>query len=123
MKILITGNLGYVGTILSKKLNSMNHDVIGVDLNFFKSTLTKKPKIFKQLYKDFRNLNSNDLKNIDAIVHLAAISNDPIGNFFSNVTYDVNYRGSINLAKLAKKNKVKKFVFASSCSIYGWAGE
>ena len=123
MRILITGNLGYVGSELTNQLHKIGCEVVGVDLNFFKSTLTKKTKIFKQIIKDFRDLNDNDLKDIHAVVHLAAISNDPIGNYFSKITNDINNTGTIKLAKLVKKNKIKKFIFASSCSVYGEGGK
>lgn len=123
MRILITGNLGYVGTELTKDLNKLGHQVVGVDLNFFKSTLSRKTKIFKQIFKDFRDINNNDLKNVDAIIHLAAVSNDPIGNYFSKITNDINNKSTVKLAKLAKKNEIEKFVFASSCSVYGAGGK
>jgi nucleoside-diphosphate-sugar epimerase len=128
MKILITGNMGYVGSVLVKHLkqNRNNVEIIGYDTAYFAHCLTNadylpEKNVSKQYFGDLRNIDEEILKNIDAVVHLAAISNDPIGNEFSEVTDIINYRSTIHLAELSVKYGVKNFVYASSCSIYGSA--
>jgi nucleoside-diphosphate-sugar epimerase len=128
MKILITGNMGYIGPCLVSHLRSCWPDakLIGVDMGFFAGCLTNAQllpecRVDVQYFVDVRQISEDLLKNIDVVVHLAAISNDPMGNKFEDVTLDINYRASINLAKIAKNNGVKAFVFASSCSMYGAA--
>lgn len=130
MKILITGNLGYVGSELVKILRKKYPDaeLIGFDIGFFAKQLTNKifaPEIFidRQIYGDVRNFPEELLEGVDTVVQLAAISNDPIGNKFEEVTLDVNYRAVIDIAEKAKKKGVKNIVFASSCSVYGFAEE
>ncbi|HYG41202.1 MAG TPA: SDR family oxidoreductase [Cytophagales bacterium] len=128
MKILITGNLGYVGPVLVKELRKKYPDaiLIGYDLGFFSKYLTTSgisPDSFLdiQYYGDVRNFPERYLQDVDTVVHLAAISNDPIGNRFEDVTLDINYKATLDIAKKAKSNGVKSFVFASSCSVYGFA--
>ena len=119
--ILITGNLGYIGSVLVP-LMSKNHNVTGYDIGYFKDcNLQKEIKYnnFKQVYKDIRNVNKKDLLNIDYVIHLAALSNDPLGQFNPKITYDINYKATVKLAKIAKNAGVKKFIFISSQSIYG----
>ena len=123
--ILITGHLGYVGSPLIKflKQNNPNCKLIGFDTGYFsKDNILEKPEILldKEYIGDIRTIDENILKEIDTIIHLAAISNDPISNQFENITYDINHLASINLAKKAKLHGVKNFIFASSCSIYGF---
>ena len=125
--ILITGNLGYVGPIVENYLaNDKSLILYGLDIEWFKSDLTSKTDftscVKKQTFKDIRNIDSNDLEGIDTIVHLAAVSNDPMGNDFEQATYDINLDAGIKLAKLAKNTGVKNFIFASSCSVYGAGG-
>src|SRR4051812_8922647 len=122
MNILITGNLGYVGSCLSRPLRKHYPDcrLIGFDAGFFSAQLTTSiisPDILinKQYYGDVRDFPENILEGIDCIIHLAAISNDPIGNRFEKVTQDINYLATIELAKKAKRMGVRNFVFASSC--------
>ena len=126
MNILITGNMGYVGSRLVKYLKVKYPDskLIGYDIGYFKDSLTNTIKypeclVDHQYLRDIRKFDKNILSNIDFIVHLAAISNDPIGNQYEKVTNEVNYLSSVELAKKASKSGVKKFVFASSCSVYG----
>lgn len=124
MNILIIGHAGYVGPVLIDQLIKNKKDkLIGIDTVFFKKkTLfkNKKYKNLKNIIKDVRNISKNDLINIDAIVYLAAISNDPMGNKFQKVTHEINYKSALKIANLAKKTGVKKFIFASSCSMYGF---
>jgi nucleoside-diphosphate-sugar epimerase len=124
MKILVTGNLGYVGSHLTEILVSSGHEVIGCDLSLFPdavcSELTK-PK--SQLLKDFRLLTSEELRGVEAIAHLAGISNDPMGELNPGLTMKINGQGAVELAEKAKVAGVKIFTFASSCSIYGSSGD
>ena len=130
MNILITGNLGYVGASLVKTLRFKypKAKLIGYDLGFFQNCLTTQDlapevKLDVQYYGDVRLFDESILKGVDHVIHLAAISNDPIGNKFEQVTYDVNFKASLDIAKKSVKMGVKSFVFASSCSVYGSEGE
>jgi nucleoside-diphosphate-sugar epimerase len=128
MKILITGNLGYIGPVLARHLKKSNpkHYIAGIDSGFFAHCLTGvsySPEIYidQQFFGDVRTINESFLEGFDAVVHLAAVSNDPMGNKFEAVTDEINHKASVDLAKKASKAGVKRFVFASSCSIYGFA--
>jgi nucleoside-diphosphate-sugar epimerase len=128
MKILITGNLGYVGPILVQELRKYypKATLIGFDIGYFSKNLTTpllSPDAFLdiQYFGDVRNFPAEYLNGVDTVVHLAAISNDPIGNRFEDVTLDINYRATLDIAEKAKRQGVKNFVFASSCSVYGFA--
>ncbi len=120
MKIFVTGNRGYIGAHLVDVLKKDGHSVTGCDLNLFSGCEWNKihePDI--QLLKDIRSLTVNDLSGYDCVMHLAAISNDPMGELVKEITYDVNYKGSVHVAETAKKAGVPRFLFASSCSMYG----
>ena len=123
MKILVTGNLGYIGTELTKYLKKKKYFITGYDSGLFEdckiANFYQKPTVDVQIYSDIRLITEKHLKNVYAVIHLAAISNDPIGNKFEDVTKKVNYISTKKLIDLAVKNNVKKFVFASSCSMYG----
>jgi nucleoside-diphosphate-sugar epimerase len=128
MKILITGNLGYVGPLVVERLRSSYPDasLVGFDIGYFAHTLTTisfSPEVLLdvQHYGDVRRFPDELLQDIDAIVYLAAISNDPMGKEFEEITLDVNYKSAVRLARTAKEKGVKSFVFASSCSVYGFA--
>ncbi len=130
MKILITGNLGYVGPGVVSELrkNYPQAELIGFDLGFFAHCLTNshclpERKLNHQIIGDVRNFSPEILNDIDAIVYLAAISNDPMGNRFEKVTMDINYKSAVTMAKAGKEKGVKSFVFASSCSVYGEAND
>lgn len=130
MKVLITGNLGYVGSELVKLLRKTypKAELLGFDIGYFAKQITNKdtsPEIYIdcQYFGDVRHFPEKLLEGVDAVIQLAAISNDPIGNKFEKVTLDVNYQAVIDIAKKAKKMGVKKVVFASSCSVYGFAEE
>ena len=128
MKILVTGNMGYVGPLVLRRLREFHPQatLIGYDMGYFAHCLTgvsrlPESRADQQHFGDIRHVPEQILQGIDAIVHLCAISNDPMGASFEKVTLDINHRASINLAEKAKRAGVKKFVFASSCSVYGFA--
>jgi nucleoside-diphosphate-sugar epimerase len=124
MKILVTGNLGYVGSHLTQLLVSSGHEVVGCDLSLFPNAVCgelTKPTI--QLLKDFREIEKKDLFGVDAVAHLAGISNDPMGELNPGLTQKINGEGTVQLARVAKSAGVKIFTFASSCSIYGSLGD
>jgi nucleoside-diphosphate-sugar epimerase len=129
MHILITGNMGYVGPVVVRHLRCAfpNARLTGLDLGLFAHNLTgtilPETLLDQQRFGDVRNIRSTDLDGIDAIVHLAAISNDPIGNRFEAATEEINYRASFRVAEAAAQAGVKHFVFASSCSVYGFADD
>lgn len=130
MKIMVTGNLGYVGPSVMNQLRETYPDgeLVGVDLGIFAHCLTgmkalPERVINQQIYKDVRALTQSDFEGFSAVVHLAAISNDPMGNSFERVTNEINCQSSIKIARLAKRAGVRNYVFASSCSVYGAASE
>ncbi|HSS97625.1 MAG TPA: SDR family oxidoreductase [Terriglobales bacterium] len=123
MKVLLTGHKGYIGSVGSLMLREAGHDVTGLDTQWFEGCDLYELPVIPEIRKDLRNLTHADLKGFDAVVHLAALSNDPLGNLNPDLTYDINHRASVSLAKLAKEAGVKRFVFASSCSTYGAAGD
>lgn len=120
MKVLVTGNLGFVGNVLSEQLVTQDFKVVGYDSSFYpQGFLGKENSNIIQIKKDLRNISIDDLKGIDAICHLAGLSNDPLGEINSNLTYEINNLATVQLAKLAKEAKVTNFIFSSSCSSYG----
>ena len=128
MKILITGNMGYIGPVLTSVLRNSFKDayIIGYDSGFFAHCLTAttvlpEVRIDAQHFGDLRHIPDALLKGVDAVVHLAAVSNDPMGNKFEQVTEEINYESTVNLARRALANGARRFVFASSCSMYGSA--
>ena len=128
MKILITGNMGYVGPGLVRRLRVTYPQalLIGVDIGFFGHCLTgggvlPESLLDIQYFMDVRNIDSRILNDVQAVVNLAAISNDPMGKAYEQLTAEVNYKASVKLAKKAKEAGVGAFVFASSCSVYGYA--
>ena len=130
MKILITGNLGYVGPWVTRQLRARYPDatLVGLDTGYFAHCLTDVSHVPEalldaQYYADMRSVPTDLLVGVDAVVHLAAISNDPMGNAYEDVTFDVNHRASVEFARFAKTAGVRSFVFASSCSVYGSADD
>ncbi len=130
MKILITGNMGYVGPCVVQRLRASYSaaTLVGIDIGYYANCLTNSEilpecRVDLQYFADVRHFPKDLLADVDAIVHLAAISNDPMGNRFEKVTYDINYHASVELAKNAKEAGVKTFVYASSCSMYGCADD
>jgi len=124
MKILLTGHQGYIGAVAAPILRAAGHQVIGLDTDWFAGCEFGEPaQPSRELKKDLRDLSKEDLQGFDAVVHLAALSNDPLGNLDAKLTYDINHLASVRLAELAKAAGVRRFVFSSSCSTYGAAGD
>ncbi|RZB35453.1 MAG: hypothetical protein SRB2_03139 [Desulfobacteraceae bacterium Eth-SRB2] len=124
MKVLVTGSQGYIGSVLVPMLLEKGHDVTGFDSDLYeRCTFTGTLPDIPLIKKDIREAQKNDVERYDAIIHLAGLSNDPLGDYQPELTEDINEKASIKLAKLAKKAGVKRFLFASSCSNYGAAGD
>ena len=124
MRLLVTGHKGYIGTILVPMLTSQDHDVVGLDTDLYlRCTFGNHLLEVNSNYKDLRDIEAKDVEGFDAIIHLAALSNDPLGNLNPDLTYEINHQASVKLAKLAKEAGVKRYLFSSSCSTYGAAGE
>jgi nucleoside-diphosphate-sugar epimerase len=124
MRILLTGHKGYIGAVAQSILRSAGHDVIGLDTDLFAGCdFGQAPPDIPEIRKDVRDLDKSDLEGFDGVVHLAALSNDPLGNLNSDLTYEINHRASVRLAELSKEAGVSRFVFSSSCSTYGAAGD
>jgi len=127
MRVLVTGNKGYIGAVMVPMLQKEGFQVSGLDSDYYEGCLFGKQPRDAELpgvpfvKKDIRDVTTDDLRGIDAIVHLAALSNDPLGNLDPEMTYEINYRASVRLAKVAKKIGVQRYVFSSSCSTYGAA--
>ena len=120
MKILVTGNLGYIGSVLVPILKKEGHEVIGYDIGYYKECMLYDDHIhIKQIIKDIRDVNIEDLAGIEAIIHLAALSNDPLGELSPGLTEEINLMGTLKIAELAKKVGVKRFIYSSSQSMYG----
>jgi nucleoside-diphosphate-sugar epimerase len=126
MRVLVTGHLGYIGTVLTPMLISAGHQVTGLDSNLYsRCTYPAGGRIFEvpTLCKDVRDVGIDDLAGFDAVLHLAALSNDPLGNLRPELTDEINHRASVRVAGAAKQAGVRRFVYASSCSNYGKAGD
>lgn len=124
MRVLLTGHNGYIGSVMLPVLQAAGHDVVGLDTFYFQDcTLRDGDERTAVLHKDVRDLGLSDLEGFDAVVHLAALCNDPLGDLHAEWTYDINHRASVNLARLAREAGVKRYLYASSCSMYGAAGD
>jgi nucleoside-diphosphate-sugar epimerase len=124
MRVLLTGHDGYIGHVLAPMLLDRGHDVTGVDSLLFKDCgFPALAPAFRVIQKDIRDLQLEDLRGYDAVLHLAGISNDPLGDLAPQTTYAINHEASVRLANLAKRAGVSRFVFSSSCSNYGAAGD
>ncbi len=124
MRVLVTGHNGYIGSILCPLLREAGHDVVGLD-NYLYETCTFGDDVpdVPALRMDVRDVQAADLEGFDAVLHLAAISNDPVGDLNADTTYDINHRAASRLAAVAKEAGVRRFVFSSSCSLYGAHGD
>src|SRR5919205_576914 len=123
MKILVIGTEGYLGSLLAPLLIDQGHEVVGLDTGYYKvgwlyNTNSITPKT---LNKDLRRVSAEELAGIQAVVHMAELSNDPTGQLAPHITYDINHKASVRLATLAKAAGVERFVYMSSCSVYGVA--
>lgn len=120
MKILVTGNNGYIGTVLTDLLIRKGYSVVGFDVNYFQNCNLKPiDQNLNQIIKDIRSVERKDVEGFDAIIHLAGLSNDPLGEFNPSLTEEINFHGTLRLARMAKIAGIKRFVYASSQSMYG----
>jgi nucleoside-diphosphate-sugar epimerase len=123
MRVLVTGHLGFIGTLMVPLLRRAGHDVVGLDSDFYAaSTFGDAVPDVPHMRGDIRDVRTSDLTGFDAVVHLAALSNDPLGNLNPELTFDINHRGTLTVAEAAKSAGVRRFLFSSSCSNYGAAG-
>ena len=123
MRVLVTGHDGYIGVVLVPMFQEAGHEIVGLDSLLFEDCVFgADPGDIPKVRKDLRDVQPCDLDSVDAVVHLAGISNDPLGDLNPACTYDINHIASIRLAKLAKQAGVKRFLFSSSCSTYGAGG-
>lgn len=123
MRVLLTGHQGYLGTVMVPVLRANGHEVIGLDAGFFADcVLGEPPDDPPGLAVDLRDVTVEQLRGFDAVIHLAALSNDPLGALAPEITYAVNHHASVRLARLAKEAGVRRFLYASTCSVYGAAG-
>jgi nucleoside-diphosphate-sugar epimerase len=121
MRVALTGHRGYVGVVLARMLVERGHDVVGFDSDLYRGSTfgTAPPANVTTIEKDIRDITASDLDGIDAVLHLAGLSNDPLGDLNPALTEDINHRASVRLAKIARDAGVERFVFSSSCSNYG----
>lgn len=126
MRVMVTGHNGYVGKVMTPMLVKAGHEVVGVDTDLYRgSTFGVEPRVagLTEVQKDIRDVEMDDLAGIDAVIHLAALSNDPLGDLNPALTYEINHQASVRLAQLAKRAGVERFIFSSSCSNYGAGGD
>src|SRR5262245_30196031 len=126
MRVLVTGHLGYIGTVLVPMLLKRGHEVVGFDSDLYqRCTFGPAAGISKvpELRKDIRDAEAADLRGLDAVMHLAGLSNDPLGDMNPQLTFDINHKASVRLAELAREMGVRRYLFSSSCSNYGAAGD
>lgn len=126
MRVLLTGYNGYIGTVMAPILLEAGHEVIGLDTDLFAGSTFGEENITRSISsirKDIRDIDISDLMGCEAIIHLAGLSNDPMGDLNPGLTYEINHLSSVRLAELAKSAGIERFIFASSCSNYGAAGD
>lgn len=124
MRVLVTGHEGYIGVVLTPMLVAAGHQVVGIDsCLFLDSEVSKSTDKVENISMDVRDVQKEHLEGIDAIIHLAGLSNDPLGDLNPQTTYDINHLASVHLAEIAKEAGVKRFLFAASCSMYGAGSE
>ena len=123
MRVLLTGNEGYIGTILVPMLRAAGHEVVGLDSGLFREcSITAVPPV-PTIRKDIRDVETGDLDGLEAVIHLAGLSNDPLGDLNPTLTYEINHLATVRLAVLAKAAGIGRFLYASTCSVYGAAGD
>jgi len=124
MRVLVTGHRGYIGSVLVPLLLERDHEVSGLDSDLFRAcTFDGELAVIPELIGDVRDVELENVKGFDAIIHLAGLSNDPLGDYNPSLTEDINHQGSVRIARLAKEAGVSRFLFASSCSNYGGGGQ
>lgn len=125
MNILVTGVEGYIGSVLAPLLMQHGHNVLGIDTGYYKAGWLYHSGMAtpKTIATDLRHITAADLEGIDAVIHMAELSNDPAGQLVPRITYEINHQGSVHLASLAKAAGVKRFIYMSSCSVYGVSTE
>jgi nucleoside-diphosphate-sugar epimerase len=125
MRIFVTGTDGYLGSLLAPDLIRRGHDVIGLDTGYYKERILYRDGgiIPRTIVKDIRQIEADDLQGVNAVVHMAELSNDPAGQLAPHITYEINHKGSVRLAELAREAGVERFVYMSSCSVYGVSGD
>jgi len=124
MRVLVSGHKGYIGTVMVPMLLGAGHDVVGLDTDLFeRCTFVPGIHDIAEMRVDVRDVEVRQLKGFDAVIHLAALSNDPLGDLNPAITYEINHAASVRLARLAKEAGVRRFIFSSSCSSYGQAGD
>ncbi len=124
MKVLLTGHKGYIGAVAVSMLRAAGHEVVGLDTGLFAGCdFGPPPPGISEICKDLRDVTPVDLEGFDGVLHFAALSNDPLGDLNPRITYDINHTASVELAKAAKAAGARRFVFSSSCSTYGAAGD
>lgn len=120
MRVLVTGDRGYIGSVLTQMLIERGYEVVGIDCGFFEdNNIINTFDDYQMITKDVRDITTEDLQSVDSIVHLAGLSNDPLGEFNPEITIEINTNATLRLAELSKSAGIKRFVFASSQSIYG----
>ena len=124
MRVLVTGHHGYIGSVLVAKLTAAGHEVVGLDSDLFSPCLFgQNGHEVESLQADVRDAETEDLAGFEAVIHLAAVCNDPVGDLNPRATYDINHLAAVRVAEKAKAAGVQRFLFASSCSLYGKAGD
>ena len=125
MRVLVTGHRGYIGSVLVDRIKAVGHQVVGVDTELYEDCTFggNKDSGIATINGDIRELSPADLEGVDAIAHLAGVCNDPLGDLLPETTYDINHAATVRLAKIAKASGARRFVFSSSCSVYGAAGQ
>lgn len=121
MRVLVTGTDGYIGTMLAPALLERGHEIVGLDTGFYRSgwLFNGVRRLAPTINKDIRDITAEDLTGFDAVVHMAELSNDPLGQLHPDITFKINHQGSVHLAKLCKQVGISRFVYTSSCSVYG----
>src|SRR5262249_40553674 len=124
MKVLVTGHRGYIGVEMVSVFKGLGYEVVGLDTGWFdECDFRSPPDEMPELRVDLRDVTAEHLKGFDAVAHMAALSNDPLGNLNPNITYDINLEASVRLASAAKEAGVRRYLFSSSCSLYGAGGD